>query len=214
MAYRAAHHAARAKASENPDRDARKLVYCQLKKKNGTNVPITTSIVGSYKNGGMAVIFPMSHGIIHEQLQEMALEAAAVGIWWLDLKSDRLVWDQISHRLYGWNEKNGWTPDYDGFYRCVHPEDRTWLSQLLRQCINRKSYYRAVFRVIRPDQEIVYIRAYGKIFTVGDAQVFAGVQLEATPDEYDGGRTQELGTSTNPDGFENVTAQNPALPVD
>lgn len=53
VAYREVHNTARARADANPAAFAGKhQVYCQVRRKDGTNVPVMASIVGSYAKGG------------------------------------------------------------------------------------------------------------------------------------------------------------------
>jgi PAS domain-containing protein len=130
---------------------------------------------------------------IQSKLHDMALEAAGAGVWWWEIEADRLVWDERMHKIFGRRAEDGWTPTYEGFNACVHPEDREWLNKLISQCIARGSYYRAVFRIVRPDETVAYVRAYGQIFAAGALRIFAGVNIEVSADEYDGGKTWELG---------------------
>lgn len=193
-AYRDAHKRGSAEAAKNNStRVSKQLIHCHLLKKTGQNIPITTNLVGTYGEGGMAVVTPTGNGTIHEKVQEVALDAAKVGIWWLDVKRDKMVWDERTHEMYGRTTREGWTPNFEGFYRCLHPEDRKWVEHLVSQSIERRSYFKAVFRVVRTDQQVVYVRAQGQLFTSGDTDILAGVNLQVTAAEYDGGKTQELG---------------------
>lgn len=198
-AYRKAHTQGRAAAMGDVSvNQPRRIINCQLQKKNGQNVPITTSLIGTYTAGGMAVITPTNNGVIHEQVQENALEAANVGIWWLDVKKNQMVWGPRMHAMFGHTLQTGWTPDLEGFYRCLHPEDLPWVKKLVLQSFERRSYFKTVFRVIRADKSLVYIQARGQLFEAGDTDIFAGINLLVTEAEYDGGATQELGSQNRP----------------
>lgn len=189
VAYREIHSKARAKydAATHAATAPKPQIYCQLRKKDGRNIPVMASIIGSYAYGGMAVITPASPINIQERLYNMALESAKVGVWWWEVDPDRLVWDARMHELYGTEPANGWQPSYEGFIAAVHPDDREWVNKVISTCVADKGYYRAVFRVVHSDGAIFYIRAYGQVFEEVTGTIFAGVNILVTADEYTGG---------------------------
>lgn len=182
LAYRAAHRAgyARVLAGHYPHEHQ---ILCHIRTKVGKNIMVLNHVFG-YESGGIAVI-SRADDAVQTRIYQMGLEAANVGVWWWDIDQDRLVWDSEQFRIFGVDEET-WTPSYRGFEQLIHPDDRDWIKEVVAQCLANNTAYRAVFRAIRPSGELVYIRAYGRVFSESPVRVFAGVNILVQADEYTG----------------------------
>ena len=168
-------------------KDAKKKhqVYCQLRKKDGTTFQVINNVF-AYDKGGIAIITPSAEQGFQDRLFTMARKEARVGVWWWEIKQDRLVWDNVMYDIFG-VEEDKWKPSYEGFQASVVPEDRKWVNDVVAQCIADRSDYRAVFRVIKHNTgALIYIRAYGAVMEGINGPVFGGVNIEVTKDEYTG----------------------------
>ena len=92
----------------------------------------------------------------------LALDSAQMGIWELNLTTNRVAWDDANHELLGVK------PDqFDGtaeaFYEFIQPEDRVSIREATRNAIECRSPYGVEFRIIRPDGELRWIRSQGRV---------------------------------------------------
>lgn len=106
----------------------------------------------------------------------VALAAADAGVWFWNLEDNSLYWDDQMFRLYGVS-KSKWTPDYNGFFNCLHPNDRDMVQSLVEEAIERKTGYQAIFKVIGDDEVIREIRASGRVSR--DGKYMTGICLPA-----------------------------------
>jgi PAS domain S-box-containing protein len=92
----------------------------------------------------------------------LALESARMGIWELDIETNRMVWDEAHHALFGINPGQ-----FDGtaasFYRFVQPEDRATLQEATRKAIECRSAYGMEFRIVHPNGEQRWMRSQGQV---------------------------------------------------
>ncbi len=108
---------------------------------------------------------------------EMALSAAKAGSWYWDIQRDDLMWDERMFVLFGIRDKD-FEPHIKGLEACLHPEDRDAVLASVRSCINNRSAYRAVFRVIGIDGRTRFIFAAGRVSP--DGRYMAGICLAST----------------------------------
>lgn len=107
-----------------------------------------------------------------------ALEAAKAGRWYWDIKDDRLMWDANMLKIWGLTREQ-FTENYDIFINSIHPEDREIVAKEIKRCIENKSGYRSVFRIITPDGEIKTIAVAGKVSK--DGYYMTGISMPHSP---------------------------------
>jgi len=92
----------------------------------------------------------------------LALDSAQMGIWELNLKTNRVAWDGVHNELFGFKpgQFNGAA---EAFYEFVHPEDRVPIQEATRKAIECRSPYGVEFRVIRPGGELRWMRSQGRV---------------------------------------------------
>ena len=89
----------------------------------------------------------------------MATRAGAVGVWDLDIVTDRLDWDDQMFRLYGTNHHEMSGVSYARWEAALHPEDRSRAIAEFAAAISGEKDFDTEFRVIWPDGSIHSIRA-------------------------------------------------------
>jgi PAS domain S-box-containing protein len=97
-----------------------------------------------------------------EERLELATAAADIGVWDRDIVNNQLIWNERMYPLYGIN------PDeFDGTYmtwkKQIHPDDLQTASTAVAEAEQGKKEFDTEFRIIRPDGEIRYIKAFGKV---------------------------------------------------
>ena len=124
------------------------------------NVTVASSLLKYQNQLCILVAFqaPQSDGEEIKQLRiaierhNMALHAAKIGIWSWDLMSNRVVWDDNMHDLFGINvgEFSGEQKD---FLNYILPEDREEQLEIGKRYYKEGGKFDSKFRILRPDGE-------------------------------------------------------------
>jgi len=116
---------------------------------------------------------------------ELAVNAAVIGVWDWFVAENRLLWDERMYRLYGVNPEH-FSGSFDDWRRCVHPDDLTWCEDELHQSLDGLKAFDIEFRVIWPDGSLHYLRGTAAVEHDGN-----GAPLRMTGVNYDVTRRKE-----------------------
>ena len=115
-----------------------------------------------------------------EERLRLAMEAATLGIWDRDLKTDQITWSKSQAELLGL------PPDqlrgtYADFHALIHPEDRAQVDFTLDRAREEKTAYSHEYRIIRPDG-VRWITGKGRFFYDEEGQAYRvmGVVLDVS----------------------------------
>lgn len=90
----------------------------------------------------------------------MAAEVAELGIWSWTPADNQLRWNERMFELYDYPAELGEQGlSYQHWFARVHPDDRDALEANLRDALSRVASFDTVFRIIRPDGQILHIQA-------------------------------------------------------
>ncbi|MDQ8184792.1 PAS domain S-box protein [Pelagicoccus sp. SDUM812002] len=89
---------------------------------------------------------------------ELAVRAAGVGIWDLDIANERLIWDEQMFALYG-IDQSSFEGSYSDWEKGIHPEDFARSVQEAQDAISGIRDFNTKFRVVWPDGTIKHLRA-------------------------------------------------------
>ncbi len=93
----------------------------------------------------------------------LSTEAARVGIFDWDMKSDELIWDKTMKELYGIFDTD-FSEDFKNWSSIVHPDDlEECMAEIDLMVTGTATVYDTTFRVIWPDKSIHHIKALGKV---------------------------------------------------
>ncbi len=99
--------------------------------------------------------------LLYDRLR-LATYAGEIGVWDFDIVNDNLVWDESMYALYGVDQK-----DFDGAYQAwentLHPKDKEAASHAVQKAIEDDAEFDLVFRVIKGDSSVVYIRGNASV---------------------------------------------------
>ncbi|GAB4028760.1 sensor histidine kinase [Spirosoma koreense] len=114
---------------------------------------------------------------------DLALEAAGLGLWELDLAKGVVNWDERCRALYGFTQ--GSQIAYEQFIERVHPQDLVLLGEELQRLatLDSDGRYDVTYRVCKPgDSSQRWVRSYGQATFAESGEVvrFAGVAQEVT----------------------------------
>ena len=101
---------------------------------------------------------------------EMAIEAAEVGSFDVDLPTGRLDWDARMQTLFGYPAGSVQSDVDEGFSR-IHPHDRPALDQAVGAAIQTCGAFRAEYRVLLPDGDQRWLSARGRALAGEDGGV-------------------------------------------
>lgn len=85
----------------------------------------------------------------------LATRTASIGIWDLDLRTKRAVWDDTSFEIFGMDKVVPMA--YADFVRRVHPDDLAGVEASFERAVAGKTQDSVEFRVIRPDGSIRHV---------------------------------------------------------
>ena len=95
-----------------------------------------------------------------ERLQ-LALQAARMGAWQWDVRSNVLTWDEGLCRLYG--VEAGAVTQYQQFLERVHPEDRDFVAMTIQRAIDAGDALDYELRIVLPDGRIRWLADHGRL---------------------------------------------------
>jgi PAS domain S-box-containing protein len=115
-----------------------------------------------------------------DQRLKLALQAAKLGSWQLDLKTMELSTSSQCHINFGLLPETEFT--YSKLLECIHPDDRTYMQERVRQAIENHDDYEAEYRCIWPDGSIHWVLARGVVICDAGKQPvrMIGVTLDVT----------------------------------
>jgi serine phosphatase RsbU (regulator of sigma subunit) len=93
----------------------------------------------------------------------LALDAARMGMWDWDLRTDELRWDEQTAALFGipLSEFDG---TYASFKTRVHPDDLPHVEAALAAAIEQRTQYEGEFRVLWPDSTVRRLLSRGRVY--------------------------------------------------
>lgn len=111
----------------------------------------------------------------------LAKKAAQIGIWELELGSNKLLWDDDMFDIFGLDE-NVFTGHYDDWEKLVHPDDINDAVNDFQLSIKERKPFDSEFRIIRPDGEVRYIFAKAQVILndIGEAEKCIGVNIDVS----------------------------------
>ena len=167
--------------------------------KNGNVYPVLLSGIKITDSKGEPFIWSVVQDIAHQKQREqqiktakekvdsfalrmqLANDSAGIGVWELDLKTEKLVWDSWMYKLYGISELE-FSCTYQAWLDRIHVDDVDHNERMLDEAINGVGIYDPEFRVVHPDGNIRTIKASAEILrdSHGVAIKVVGVNYDVT----------------------------------
>jgi PAS domain S-box-containing protein len=91
-----------------------------------------------------------------------ALDAARMGVWFWSVEDDTLTWDENLRQLYGLAPQDR-VSTREEFLQRVHPDDRAFVSEAIRQVLQEGGDLDYEFRVVLPDSRVRWIADQGEV---------------------------------------------------
>lgn len=119
-----------------------------------------------------------------EERFKIALDAAGfVGSWDWDIRTDTLRADTKFCSFYSVDPKLGESGvPLSTFVAGIHPDDRDWVGEAIRRCIEETGEFAEEYRVLRHDGAVRWVMAQGRCSydDSGKATHFPGVAIDTT----------------------------------
>lgn len=99
-----------------------------------------------------------------EERIRLAMEAADIGTWDYDVRTDRVDWSARCKAIFGVPAHA--EPTYDDFVNRLHVDDRARVEDLIQQSLQGvgDGDYQSDFRVVWPDQSLHWVAARGQTY--------------------------------------------------
>ena len=100
---------------------------------------------------------------LSEERLRFCMKEAGAAAWQSDISTRQIIWSAECCELHGRDPKLG-SPQYDDWYRCMHPEDRDRAEKAnLDALIRIVPKVKMDYRVVLPTGEIRWLEALGKV---------------------------------------------------
>jgi PAS domain S-box-containing protein len=115
-----------------------------------------------------------------EEWLDLAADSADVGLWLWDFKTNLLWVTEKARALYGF-ASDGQIP-FETLLSMVHRDDRDWVVQASRKCVDEGADFRHDYRIVLPDGSTRWFRVLAKSFLApsGAPERMTGVSIDIT----------------------------------
>lgn len=116
-----------------------------------------------------------------EERLALALDAAQMGTWDWNLKTNETVWSDLYFGILGLSYETD-SPSYDAWRRAVHPSDIDEVEQAIQRSIRERKDYRGENRVVWPDESVRWVETRSKLLMneSGEPVRMIGVVVDVT----------------------------------
>jgi PAS domain S-box-containing protein len=106
----------------------------------------------------------MEEEILHlNERLDMATSSARIGIWDWDIREGTMIWDDRMYELYGFNNNDDTTINYETWRSCVHKDDRDRVDFIIKSVFSGERVSEIEFRILHPDRSVRFIKASGLV---------------------------------------------------
>jgi PAS domain S-box-containing protein len=112
---------------------------------------------------------------------KVAKEAAQIGVFELNIKTGQLIWDTQMFLLYD-RDPSTFSGTVSEWNDSLHPEDKEKALETVCVTIEEKKKFDTAFRIITPNKQVRYIKAYGHLILDSNGKVckIIGVNYDLT----------------------------------
>jgi len=114
------------------------------------------------------------------QRLDLVLRTSNIGVWFCDLPSLHLEWDETCKQHFSLPTRSSITVKQ--FLKRIHPNDRRGIRRAVQRAIQEHSIYDATCRIITSRGQLRWIRTVGSVFYNADGQpsYFDGISVDVT----------------------------------
>lgn len=103
------------------------------------------------------------------------------GSWSWNIPTGKLIWSEEHCRIFGFDPKEV-EPTFSRFMERVHPEDRSFVQQILDAAVRERSDFSCEFRILLPDGTLKHVHGVGRPLAKesGDIEDYNGTTMDIT----------------------------------
>lgn len=115
---------------------------------------------------------------------KLAIEAAEIGVWELDLKTQKLIWDDQMYKIYE-VDKNKFKNNRSAWEKLIHPEDLDKVNIECRRSIDFGTHLDSSFRIVCSSGREKYINSFAQPFRdeKGFPAKMIGINIDVTKEK-------------------------------
>ncbi len=106
-------------------------------------------------------------GVSHEEILKAISRFDPIGLWRVDLDRGLTYWSDEVFEIYGWDVRPG-PVDVAKAIEAYHPDDRAVVAQCLEEAAKKRTGFRFVLRLTRPDGGHIWVKSCGLYRTSAD----------------------------------------------
>jgi len=127
-----------------------------------------------------------------EERMRIAMKAAKIGFWDLDVIKDEHVWSDTCKALLGVAPDS--PANYQSLMNAVHPDDQKMMQEQINAAIQEKTEYGLEFRVVWPDSSVHWRTSSGQAFydDTGHVTRMSGITMDIDDRKVAEERVQHL----------------------
>jgi two-component system CheB/CheR fusion protein len=100
---------------------------------------------------------------VSEERLRHALDAARMGSWWWDLGTNKVVWDDVVHELFG-VRRGAFDGTFEQYMSFIYPDDRATQAAHIEVASRTKEPLVSEHRVVR-DGQVAWLRGQGRMLS-------------------------------------------------
>jgi PAS domain S-box-containing protein len=110
-----------------------------------------------------------------------ALEAADIGAWQWDVRTNQVIWSESLERMHGL-APGTFGGTFEAYAADIHPDDRDRVFATVRRSVEERQPHALEYRIITPTGEVRWLAARGRLMTdaAGAPVLLAGVCTDIT----------------------------------
>jgi PAS domain S-box-containing protein len=111
----------------------------------------------------------------------LAAEAGRLGAWEWEVHAGRVIWSTELERMHGL-EPGTFPGTFDAYQSDIHPEDKPRVLATIAATVQERKPHLLEYRIIRPDGEVRWLEARGRMFfdREGQPERLVGVCMDVT----------------------------------
>ncbi len=130
---------------------------------------LTALMVAAVRTEWERSVSAMNELAENRQALAEAQELAHIGSWEWDLREDRVTWSEELFRIFG-IDSEGFASTLEKYVTFIHPADREYVEQTVRDAIRDDQPFHMEHRIIRPDGGERHLDCHGRFTYTSDGK--------------------------------------------
>lgn len=111
-----------------------------------------------------------------KERMELAIKVGGVGIWDMNAREQKYIWDEQMYALYGL-EHDAFDGSLERWLSLLHPDDVDRVLKQWQEAIGKTGTFESEFRIVHPDGAIRHIRGQAEVFRAENGSVLRALGI-------------------------------------